>query len=49
MACSVLVAILSLLCLLLEGEYHPDQQASSSTINEMLSSECSEEELPSIG
>ena len=49
MACSVLVAILSLICLLQEREYRLNQQASSSTINEMLSSEHSEEELPSIG
>ena len=49
MACSILVALLSLLCLLTKREYGLNQQASSSTINEMLSSECTEEELPSIG
>ena len=49
MACFTLVIILSLIGLLLEREYNPNQQASLSTINEMLSSECTEEELPSIG
>ena len=49
MACFALVVILSLISLLLEREYNPNQQASSSTINEMLSSEHTEEELPSIG
>ena len=49
MACFILVVILSLLCLFSEREYHPNQHASSSTINEMISSEHTEEELPSIG
>ena len=49
MACSALVTILSLLCLLQEGEYCPNQRASSSTVNEMLSSELPEEEESSIG
>ena len=49
MACLVLVAILSLLCLLTEREYKPNQRASSSSINETLSSEVTEGEMPSIG
>ena len=49
MACSVLVVILSLLCLLSGGEYHPGQCMSSSTINETLNSEDIEDESPSIG
>ena len=49
MACSILVTILSLLCLFSEREYHPNQHASSSTVNELLRSEHTEEELPSIG
>ena len=49
MACFALVAILSLICLLPGREYSPDHHASSSTINEMLSSEYQEEELPSFG
>ena len=47
MASSILVAILSLLCLLLAREYHPNQRTSSSTINETLNSEDLEDELPS--
>ena len=49
MACFALVIILSLICLLPSREYNPNQQASSSTINKTLSSEHTEEELPSIG
>ena len=49
MACSVLVVILSLLCLLQQREYQPNQQASSSTINETLSSEITEGETLPIG
>ena len=49
MACFALVVILSLICLFPRREYHPGQHASSSTINETLSSEYMEEELPSIG
>ena len=47
MAYSILVAILSLFCLLLAREYHLNQCASSSTINEMLNSKDPEDELPS--
>ena len=49
MACFALVVILSLICLFSGREYHPGQCTSSSTINEMLSREHTEEELPSIG
>ena len=49
MACFALVIVLSLICLLPGREYCPDQCTSSSTVNETLSSECTEEELPSIG
>ena len=49
MACFALVIILSLICLLPSRGYHPNQCTSSSTINKMLSSEHTEEELPSIG
>ena len=48
MACFVLVIILSLLCLIPGREYHPNQQASLSTVNETLNSGDSEDELPSI-
>ena len=49
MACLVLVVILSLLCLLQEREYWLNQRASSSSINETLSSEVTKGETPSIG
>ena len=49
MACFTLIIILSLICLFMKREYYPGQHASSSTINETLSSENTEEELPSIG
>ena len=49
MACSIFIAILSLICLFYQWEYHLNQQASSSTINEMLNSEDQEDESPYIG
>ena len=49
MACSIFVMILSLICLFYQREYHPNQQASSSTINKTLDSKDQEDELPFIG
>ena len=48
MACSIFITILSLICLFSQREYRPNQQASSSTINETLNSEDQEEELPFV-
>ena len=48
MACFTFIVILSLLCLLPGWEYHPDQWTSSSTINELLSSEAEGERSPNI-
>ena len=49
MACSLFVVILSLICLFSMREYHPNQQASSSTINKTLNSEDQEDKSLSIG
>ena len=49
MACFAFVIVLSLFCLFPRQEYHPGQQASSSTINESLSSDVERGELPSSG
>ena len=49
MACFAFVVVLSLFCLFQRQEYHPGQQASSSTINESLSSEVDREGSPSSG
>ena len=49
MACSALIAILSLVCLFTRREYHLNQRTSSSAINELLGSDVEEGELPSIG
>ena len=49
MACFALVVILSLICLIPNGEYHPNRQASLSTINKTLDSRDTEDELPHHG
>ena len=49
MACFALVVLLSLICLLPRREYHPGHHDGPSTSNLTLSSEQTEEELPSIG
>ena len=49
MACFAFVVVLSLFCLFPRWEYHPGQWASSSTINESLSSEVERGESPSSG
>ena len=47
MACSIFIAILGLICLFNQQEYHLNQCASSSTINETLNSEDQEEDKSS--
>ena len=50
MACfAFVVVILSLFCLFPGQEYHLNQWASSSTINELLSSKILREDSPIIG
>ena len=49
MACFIFVVFLSLLCLFHDHEYHPNQWASLSMINESLTSEVTQGESPEIG
>ena len=49
MACSIFIVILSLICLFYQLEYHPNQRASLSTINETLDSEDQEDKSPFTG